>query len=210
MKVTNQMIKEVVSQTSGEDTLPIVMAIKNKVNVSEFKIAEELHEEIREIRKKLYKLLEYNLVTFRRKKDKKKGWYIYYWTFNPNQVKFLYKNLRVKRLEMLRSRLKRELENSFYICPNACVRLTFQKAFEFDFKCPECGSLMIEQDNSSTIRHLQEEIKKLEYELKEIEEQEKKKTKKVGKKKKVKTEKKKIKTATKKKSKKKKRKKKGK
>ena len=168
LKVNDKMIKDVVSKVAGEDTIPIVMNIKGKVNVSEFKIAEDLNIEIRELRKKLYRLLEHNLVVFKRKKDKKRGWYIYYWTFMPSQVKFLNRALRERRLEMLKKRLDRELNNQFYICPNGCVRLDFARAVEFDFRCPECGSLLVVQDNSATVRHLREEIEKLEKELKEI------------------------------------------
>ena len=174
LRISDHMIKEVVSEVAGEDTIPVVLNIKGKVNVSEFKIAEDLKMDIRELRKKLYRLLEHNLVVFKRKKDKKKGWYIYYWTFQPSQVKFLYKALRERKLEKLKQRLEREENNQFYICPNACVRLDFSKAVEFDFRCPECGSLMVVQDNSATIRHLKEEIERLEKEIKEIEELERK------------------------------------
>ncbi len=182
LRISDHMIKEVVSEVAGEDTIPIVLNIKGKVNVSEFKIAEDLKMDIRELRKKLYRLLEHNLVVFKRKKDKKKGWYIYYWTFQPSQVKFLYKALRERKLEKLKQRLEREESNQFYICPNACVRLDFSKAVEFDFRCPECGSLMVVQDNSATIRHLKEEIERLEKEIKEIEELERKVSERVSKK----------------------------
>jgi len=170
MNVSNEIIKDVAGMLSVEDTLNIIFNIKDKVNVSEFKIAEDLHLEIRDIRKKLYRLLENNLVTFKRKKDKKKGWYIYYWTFNPVQAKFLYTQLREKKLKILQERLEREKNNQFFICPNACVRLDFEKAFEFDFKCPECGSSVKEHNNESTIRNLEEEIERLKRELAEIRE----------------------------------------
>ncbi|MGC8929915.1 MAG: hypothetical protein ACP5OZ_05335, partial [Candidatus Woesearchaeota archaeon] len=170
MNVSNEIIKDVAGMLSAEDTINIIFNIKDKVNVSEFKIAEDLHLEIRDIRKKLYKLLENNLVTFKRKKDKKKGWYIYYWTFNPVQAKFLYTQLRERKLKLLQERLEREKNNQFFICPNACVRLDFEKAFEFDFKCPECGSLVKEHNNEATIRNLEEEIERLKKELAEIKE----------------------------------------
>ncbi|MEM2121768.1 MAG: hypothetical protein QXU20_03885 [Candidatus Woesearchaeota archaeon] len=170
MKISNEIIKDVLGMLSAEDTLNIIYNIKDKVNVSEFKIAEDLNLEIREIRKKLYKLLENNLVTFKRKKDKKKGWYIYYWTFNPVQAKFLYTQLREKRLKLLQERLEREKNNQFFICPNACVRLDFEKAFEFDFKCPECGSLVKEHNNEATIKNLEAEIERLKRELASIRE----------------------------------------
>ncbi len=166
MKVSNQLIKNVVAEIAGEDSVPVAMVLKNKKNFSEFKVAQALKMEIKDIRKSLYKLLEYNLVSFKRKKDKKKGWYIYYWTFNPDMLKYLYTNLKVKKLEKLKERLEREETNHFFICPNKCVRLDFDKSSEFEFRCPECGSLLDMQENNATIRHLKEEIVRLEKEIK--------------------------------------------
>ena len=167
------MIRDVVSKVAGSDIVPIIFNIEGKVNVSEFIIADELHIDIRELRKKLYRLWENGLVVFKRKKDKKRGWYIYYWTFIPSRVWFLYKELRKRRLEELKHRLEREESNEFYICPNGCMRLDFEKAMEYDFHCPECGAVLVPNDNSRTIEHLKEEIAKLEKEIVDIEKEEK-------------------------------------
>ncbi|MBW2995229.1 hypothetical protein KY312_02665, partial [Candidatus Woesearchaeota archaeon] len=81
MRMTNKLVEKVVMDTAGEDTLPLVIELKNKKNYSEFKLAENLKVEVNQVRNMLYRLLKYNLVTFIRRKDKRKGWYIYYWTF---------------------------------------------------------------------------------------------------------------------------------
>ncbi|MCX6709461.1 MAG: hypothetical protein NTV63_00695 [Candidatus Woesearchaeota archaeon] len=168
MKMSNQLIKTVVSEVAGEHSVPVAMILKNKKNFSEFKVAEALKMEIKDIRKSLYKLLEYNLVSFKRKKDKKKGWYIYYWTFNNDMLKYLCSDIKVKKLDKLRERLSREEANHFFLCPNKCVRLDFDKATEFEFRCPECGTLLDMQDNSATIRNIKEEIARLEKEISEV------------------------------------------
>ncbi len=59
-----------------EDAEHIVFYLRGKTNISEFIIAEELDLEIHRARNLLYKLLDQNLVSFKRKKDKIKGWYI--------------------------------------------------------------------------------------------------------------------------------------
>jgi len=165
MKVSNKMIEEVVTQIAGEDVMPLVNALKNKKNVSEFKLAEKLEEEINITRNMLYRLYHANLVSFVRRKDKTKGWYIYYWTFKNKQVKFLIKELKKQRVEKLKERLGRESEGQFYMCGTKCMRLSFDQAIDFNFKCPECGSLMEEHDNNKTKENLAEEIKKLEKDL---------------------------------------------
>jgi transcription initiation factor TFIIE subunit alpha len=106
------------------------------------------------------------LVSFIRRKDKKKGWYIYYWTFNPKRVKGIAFGLKRKRLEKLRERLNRENSGQFYICQEKCIRLDFEQASNFEFKCPECGRLLNLDNNSEKIEQIQKEIKMLEKELK--------------------------------------------
>ncbi|MDH3382265.1 MAG: hypothetical protein OEL54_06130, partial [Flavobacteriaceae bacterium] len=50
---------------------------------------------------------------FMRKKDKKKGWYIYYWTLDLKRVKHLVFELKKKRLEKLKERVGREKGGNF-------------------------------------------------------------------------------------------------
>jgi len=139
--------------------------LKGKENVSEFRIASRLKREINKIRNVLYRLYEKSLVRFIRKKDKKKGWYIYYWTFNKGRVKELMIQLLQQKLERLRERLSREESEQFFLCVNGCVRLDFEQSAGFSFKCPECNKLLEHQDNIKTIKNLREQIKKFDKQL---------------------------------------------
>ena len=162
-KIENQVIAEL----SGPDVIPLVEYLRDKKDVSEFIIAKDMEGDIQMIRNQLYRLLDYNLVTFWRKKDKQKGWYIYYWTFNPKHIEFLFWDTKKKRLIKLKERLQREESDFFFMCQdNGCVRLDFEKAIEFNYQCPECGGMMIQQDNDRTKKFLKEQIDELEEELK--------------------------------------------
>ncbi len=165
MKLSNKLVEEVVSSVAGEDVLPLVKLLKNKKNVSEFKLAESLKLEINVTRNMLYRLYHANLVSFIRRKDKKKGWYIYYWTFKIKQIKHLAVTIKKEKLERLNDRLEREKESSFFICPNTCMRLDFEKAVGFEFKCPECASIMEQESNEAKIEQLESEIKAIQKEL---------------------------------------------
>ncbi len=157
-------IKEVAVELIGEKVIPILEFLKGKKKISEFIIAEELELEIKEVRHLLYKLYEHNIVSFVREKDKIKGWYICYWELNEKEIPFLKEKLRKKEIEKLKKRIEKEKDGLFYMCNNACSRMDMDKALEFNFKCPECGSIMNEQDNSRTIEFLQERIEELEKE----------------------------------------------
>lgn len=166
MRVTEKVKDDVVSSVAGADVIPLVKALKNQKNVSEFKLAEDIKQEINTTRNMLYRLYNSNLVSFTRKKDKKKGWYIYYWTFNPNRIKFLASDLKKKRLSKLKERIEREKNGNFFICENRCIRMDFEQATDFEYKCPECGCLLSQEDNSKKIKEIEKEIKQLEKDLK--------------------------------------------
>lgn len=168
MEITKEIEHQVVAELSGPDVIPLVEYLKGKKDVSEFIIAKDIEAEIQVIRNQLYRLLDHNLVNFWRKKDKQKGWYIYYWTYNPNHIEFLFWANKKKRLEMLSERLEREESDFFFMCQdNGCVRLDFEKATEFNYQCPECGGMMIQQDNNRTKEFLKNQIQELTEELKE-------------------------------------------
>src|SRR3989344_9465552 len=103
MKITNSKINEIIKEAIGEDSLKVVEFLKDKKNISDFKIAEKTDTDIHEIRNILYRLYNQNLVTYYRKKDRQKGWYISYWTFNKKRITDVKKNLHKQKLDKFQS-----------------------------------------------------------------------------------------------------------
>ena len=165
-KLSEKRIEEVVKNICGEDVLLLVRKIYEKENVSEFQLAKQLKIDIKRVRNMLYRLYDNNLVEFVRKKDKKKGWYIYYWTFKPEQIQFIYLRTKKKQLETSRERLVQESSGQFFICPSKCVRMDFEQVVNFEYFCPECGQLMGLEDVSSRVNELKKKIIGLEKDLK--------------------------------------------
>ena len=161
MIADKELLKEVVTELVGSEAVDVAMYLRGKTKISEFIIAEELELEIHRTRFLLYKLLEHNVVTFVRKKDKIKGWYICYWDLKSNMLNQLKEKIDKEKIDKLLERLKREQENQFYLCKNACTRTDFDQAIQQNFKCPECGQLMALQDNQRTIEFLKQRIKEL-------------------------------------------------
>jgi len=146
MKLTPKEVEDLVANVVGRDSLNVLRLIKNKKNVSEFKIAENMKLNVNQIRNVLYRMNEHNLVTFTRKKDKKKGWYIYYWTFDEKQAKNLYVFLKRKRLDELKILIDNgKKEESFYVCKTDFIKFDLDEALENNFICPECGKVLIEE-----------------------------------------------------------------
>lgn len=161
MTVTPQAIEQVVVEVAGQDILLLVKTLRNRTNVSEFTLATQIKKEINVTRNMLYRLYDHNLVSFTRKKDKKKGWYIYYWTFNTKRIPTLLADLQKRKLERLQERLQREKNSTFFACPSGCIRLVFDQAADFNYKCPECGTLLNQEDNSAKVTEIEKEITQL-------------------------------------------------
>jgi len=166
MRLTENKIEDTIRYVVGDDVIKLVKKLRKKENISEFKLADQLKEDIKRVRNKLYRLAEVNLVSFTRKKDKKKGWYIYYWTFKKEQIKFLYVKMKQERLAQLKEKLEEEQREQYFICSKKCVRLNFDQAVNFEFRCPECNGLVSQEDVSSEVKELKKEMKELEKELK--------------------------------------------
>ncbi|MDD5253925.1 MAG: hypothetical protein PHG05_02360 [Candidatus Nanoarchaeia archaeon] len=165
MKITEEHIQELIKEIAGPDVIPLVLFLKGKKNISEFKLAEKLKLGVNQVRNMLYRINEYNLVHYTRKKDKSKGWYIYYWTFDENEAKTLIKDLRRKKLEKLKNKIHTETGGTFFVCPEGCLRMDYADAMEHDFVCKECGTKLVQLDNQKYIYSLNQQIKELEEEL---------------------------------------------
>jgi transcription initiation factor TFIIE subunit alpha len=162
MKITNTVVNNVVEETVGKDAVKIVDYLKDRKNISDFKIAESTKLNIQLVRNLLYQLNAWNMVTYMRKKDRLKGWYISYFTFNRAAIKDVMEKIRKDKLEKFQERLENEESGKvFFICSNLCSRLDIDAALQFDFKCPECGKLLNQQDNTKTKEHLKQKIKEL-------------------------------------------------
>ena len=168
MRLTQNKIEEIILPILNEEGLPLVTQLYGKENVSEFDLAKDTKLDIKVVRKMLYLLYNNNLVSFNRKKDKEKGWYIYYWTLIPDNVRFIYFKRKREQLIRLNEKLEAEEKELFFICPKECVRLTFDQGMDFEFHCPECGDLLNQDEsNVKNISKINNRIKQLEDDLNE-------------------------------------------
>lgn len=167
MRLTQKKIEEIIVNVLGNEGLLLLKQLYGKEHVSEFDLASRTKMDIKVIRRLLYVLYNNNLVGFIRKKDKQKGWYIYYWTLLPESLKFIYFKKKREALTLLQQQLEQEKKELFFVCPRRCVRLNFDQATDFEFHCPECGELLSHDSSATRISELQAQIKTLDAELKE-------------------------------------------
>ncbi|MBT4935398.1 hypothetical protein HOL21_01435 [Candidatus Woesearchaeota archaeon] len=185
MRLTTKKTEEILVMILGEEGRSLVRYLIGKENISEFDLANKTKKDIKIVRRLLYNLYNHNLVGFTRKKDKQKGWYIYYWTLLPESIKFSYFKMRRDHLERMQHRLEEEQRELFFICPNKCVRLNFDQSADFEFHCPECGELIHQDQKKDMIKSLQKNIVLVQAEIKKLIEQRKVRRKVVTERKKV-------------------------
>ena len=136
-----ELLKSIVEGLINKQAVPILDLLSSKKPANEFTIAEKLGLTINPTRNILYKLSDFGLVSFTRKKDKRKGWYIYFWYLNTHQsLILLEENLR-KKLDGLRAHLQNRKNSRYYICRTCSIEVNEETALLHNFTCPECTSV---------------------------------------------------------------------
>ncbi len=166
-----KLLRELVEEMAGVDAAPIVEILFKKKDVNEFLIARKMDMTINQIRNILYKLSADGLVSFIRKKDKRKGWYIYYWTLDTEKCLIRLEQELIRNIEGFKSLLKARELKRYYICKGCNIEVSEETALEHDFSCEECAEVYELSDNSPKIRELKGKITKKEKELVKIREE---------------------------------------
>jgi transcription initiation factor TFIIE subunit alpha len=143
----------------GDEAGQVIEFLYHNPGASEFDVSENIGFTVSQVRSILYELKAKNLIDYDRKKDKEKGWYLYYWKVIPQNFETVYMNEKKTKLAQFKERLETEETSIYYICPNFCKRLSFDDSLEHNFTCPVCGSLMNEENKSRKIEMLKRNIK---------------------------------------------------
>ena len=114
------------------------------------------------IRKVLHELFQIGITDYRREKEAETNWFMYYWRVKHESIAEVMLRRRDKMLKLLKLRLDYEKNNMFFVCPDHPeYRLTFDEAYDYSFKCPECGKVLEQEDNKYLIEYLEYLITRL-------------------------------------------------
>jgi transcription initiation factor TFIIE subunit alpha len=153
-----ERLLEITSEIISDEAVPVIEYLYSNPGASEFDISESIGYTVSQIRSILYELKAKNLIDYDRRKDKEKGWYLYYWRVLPNNFEKVYLAEKKRKLNMFKERLESEENTVYYLCSNFCKRLSFEQALEENFTCPVCGTLMNEENKSRKIEILKRNI----------------------------------------------------
>lgn len=159
------LLKKVVENTAGPTAVQIVDLLYGKKNINEFLIAKKLNLTINQTRNLLYRLSHLGILNSIRKKDKRKGWYIYFWTFNILKSLEVLKQTIVTEINAHKIELNNKRLMRFYKCKICGREANEESAMLSNFMCNECGEVYDLADNSFVINDVSKSIEKLQKEL---------------------------------------------
>ncbi len=117
------------------------------------------------IRKWLNLMHDKSIVEFNRTKDKKTGWFTYFWKIRPDKVvEFTVSDIN-KEIEKLTKEIE-EIKAHNFVCD--CKTWTSTEALESDFVCQECEKVVMEKDDDKLIAEMENKKKVLEKKKEDI------------------------------------------
>ncbi|MCX8194454.1 MAG: hypothetical protein N3G19_03825 [Candidatus Pacearchaeota archaeon] len=165
------LLKELIRLIAGRNSEAILEVLFQKKNVNEFKIADKLGITINQARNILYRISSFNIMDSTRKKDKRKGWYTYFWTLNNVRALQLLEELKTQELSNMENLLKSRQTKNFYFCPNDNIEMSEETAMHYNFICPECGQLLQNIPKEQKIKEITSKIDSIKKEIDAIKEE---------------------------------------
>ena len=167
-KILDNFLRESVVLVLGKSSEVLADLLNSKKYVNEFILAKKLEVTINQMRNLLYKLSDKGIVSSERKKDKKKGWYTYFWRLESFKVLSFLKNHYLKRIEQVDYQITSRETKQFYICERCNIEYAEENALLLNFTCPECGGIFALRDNSKLLKELHKNKERFEENIKLI------------------------------------------
>ena len=170
LSVLDEELIKIANLFGGEEAVTVVKSLKKLGEATDETIANDCKGEkevrLNSVRKILYKLYDHSLVSLRRTRDPKTGWFIFHWRLQPDQLEGFILSQKRRVLEKLDIRLEYEKNHDFYYCYTpGCKRIPFEEAVELVFRCPTCGKPLMHYNNEKILESLTKKVEILRKEL---------------------------------------------
>jgi transcription initiation factor TFIIE subunit alpha len=157
---------KVAESLGEEEAVKLIEILKNSNETTDDEIANKTGIRLNSIRKILYKLYDHSLVSLRRTRDPKTGWFIFHWKLQPDQLEGFILSQKRRVLEKLNVRLEYEKNHDFFYCHTpGCRRIPFEEAVELVFRCPTCSKPLMHYENDKMVQALTRKVEQLRKEM---------------------------------------------
>jgi len=164
--IDDAILLKIAEALGEEEALKLIEILKDSEETTDDEIANKTGIRLNSVRKILYKLYDHSLVSLRRNRDPKTGWFIFHWRLQPDQLEGFILSQKRRVLEKLNIRLEYEKNHDFYYCYTAgCKRVPFEDAVELVFRCQTCGKPLMHYNNDEILDVLSKKVGQLRKEL---------------------------------------------
>ncbi len=164
--IDDTTLVKVAEALGEEEAIKLIELLKNSDETTDDEIANKTGIRLNFVRKILYKLYDHSLVSLRRTRDPKTGWFIFHWRLQPDQLEGFILSQKRRVLEKLNIRLQYEKNHDFYYCCTpGCKRIPFEDAVELVFRCPTCSKPLMHYENDKILQVLTKKVEQLRKEL---------------------------------------------
>jgi transcription initiation factor TFIIE subunit alpha len=164
--IDDATLLKVAGALGEEEAVKLIEILKNSEEITDDEIANKTGIRLNSVRKILYKLYDHSLVSLRRTRDPKTGWFIFHWRLQPDQLEGFILSQKRRVLEKLDVRMEYEKNHDFYYCYTpGCKRVPFEESVELVFRCPTCGKPLMHYDNDKILGALSKRVDQLRKEL---------------------------------------------
>lgn len=164
--IDDQTLMKVATALGEEDAALLINHLKTADETTDDAIANTTSIRLNFVRKILYKLYDHSLVSLRRTRDPKTGWFIFHWKLQPRQLEGFILSQKRRVLEKLNVRLEYEKNHDFYHCGTiGCIKFPFGDAVELVFQCPTCSTPLSHCENGKMVENLSKKVEQLRKEL---------------------------------------------
>ena len=164
--IDDTTLMKVAESLGEEEAVKLIEVLKNLDETTDDEIANKTGIRLNSVRKILYKLYDHSLVSLRRTRDPKTGWFIFHWKLQPDQLEGFILSQKRRVLEKLDTRLEYEKNHDFFCCYTpGCRRIPFEEAVELVFRCPTCSKPLMHYENGKIVQALNKKVEQLRKEL---------------------------------------------
>ena len=170
-KIQKELLKDAIISVAGKNAEDVINYIDTKNYINEFLIAKKLGITINQLRNILYKLSDEGIVSSVRKKDKRKGWYTYFWKVEALRTLDFLKEILEKRVNQTIHQIDSRERRNFYVCETCNIEFNEENALLQEFTCSECGEVFAIKDNTRLLKELRKNFDKQKKGIQLIEEE---------------------------------------
>jgi transcription initiation factor TFIIE subunit alpha len=119
----------------------IITIFKQDSEYSPDEIAKKLNEKITNVRCTLNSLHYRGIACYKREKQNQK-FYEFKWSIKFKKIIELVIEQELEKYKKLDESISEKKDRDYFVCPKKCVEVPFEIAAAYDFKCPNCNTIL--------------------------------------------------------------------